>query len=169
MIISMKDIRTNVAARVDVADSTIRPDILDPNETHDNLIRAMDVATAPVEKGAGDGSPSHGRKLYVSALHRDHSYDGELGPHGHDPGPDADHIEPSWAVDIGMVDNCDIGDNPKTRAFIKELITANKYVTKVGVGGCDLAEDEELQALAAAHNTVLFSDNDQPHIHFQSA
>lgn len=164
MILSMKDIRTNVAARVDVADDTIRPDILDPEATHDNLIRALDVATAPVEKGAGDGSPSHGRKLYISALHRDHHDDGDLGPHGHNP-----HGLPGWAVDIALVDNCDIADNPKTRQFIQELIAANKYVTKVGTVEV-LADDEGLQSLADKHNCLLFEDEGTgAHVHFQSA
>lgn len=164
MILDMNDIRTNVAARVAVVDDTIVPDILNEEATHDNLIRALDILTAPVEKGAGDGSPSLGRHGLITALHRDHHDDGDLGPHGHNP-----HGAPGWACDFGAFDGIDVGDNPKTRGVVKELIAHNKYVTKVGTIGA-IANDPEMQALADEHNTLLFEDEGTgPHVHIQSA
>lgn len=163
MSLSMQDIRTNVAARVKPLDGTIIPDILDPAETHDNLICALDIITAPVSKGAGDGSKSYGHVLTVSALHRDHHDDGDLGPHGHNP-----HGAPGWAVDVACVDGADVGDNHETRQLIRDLCE-DKDVTKIGTLA-SVATRSDLQAWAAQHDTLLFVDEGTgPHVHFQSA
>lgn len=161
---TMQDIRTNVASRITPGDDTVCPDILSDGATHDNIIRALDVITSPALKGAGDGSPSFGHKIYISALHRDHHDDGDLGPHGHNP-----HGAPGWACDIAIIDGNDVGNNASTRAFVSECLAHNKYITKVGTTA-SVANEATLQSLAAQHHTLLFVDEgDGPHVHIQSA
>lgn len=151
-MLTQQEIRTNVAARVDVADDTIRPDIL--STEHDDLILALDRITAPGLKGG----LSH--KIYISSLCHDHGDDSELGPHSHYAG---------WAVDIAEIDGVIVGDNPTTRAFVRECLADNRFVTKVGTIGA-LASDPTLQAIAAAHNCELFEDEGTgAHVHIQSA
>jgi hypothetical protein len=150
---TIQDIRINVAARVEVGDDTIVPDILGGCE-HDNLILALDRMTAPRNKGG------LARKVYITSLCHDHHDDSALGPHSHHAG---------WACDLGEIDGVTVGDNATTRAFVIECLADNEKITKVGTIGA-LANDESLQAIAAAHNCVLFEDEgDGPHVHFQSA
>lgn len=170
MALSIEDIRTNVAARVKGADSTDIPDILNPEETHDNLVRALDCFTAPDWKGAGDGSKSYGRHVLLTSVNSDHHDDSDLGlsawqiesgvkNHGHHNG---------WSVDIGEIDGNVPADIPAYYTYIKELAQI-KYVTKIGTIPA-LAENEDLIAFCNQHNTVLFSDpGTGPHVHIQSA
>jgi hypothetical protein len=156
-MISIKDMRTNVAARVSVADSTIVPDILDPKATQDDLICLMDRVTAPNEKGG------LGYKLLITALHRDHHWDGDLGPHGHDPGPDPQHILPGYSVDCWP-------QSGTLKQFLHDMIYCNRWVTKIGLGG---PEAQSLYPQAAndaitVNGVVIFYDNSSDHIHLQT-
>lgn len=154
---NMQDVRTNVAARVIADDDTIRPDILNPGATHDNLIRLLDVLTAPTSKGG------HGVAIEVTALHRDHHDDGDLGPHGHNP-----HGKPGWAVDLVLKDDPYLQNRAKVKAVILWLITSDHYVTKIG-GPAWLSADSDIMTAAARHNVVVFVDiGTGPHIHLQS-
>lgn len=154
---SMADIRTNVNARVDVKHDVARDDILSADHTHDNLILALDRITAPAEK---DGLE---HKLFLTAVHCDHDDDSDRGPHGHRPG-DA----PGWAVDIGTVDDVDVGDNHETRQLIRDLLACDK-VTKVGTMTV-LFQRADLQQAANEAGKLLFEDvGTAPHVHFQSS
>jgi hypothetical protein len=153
----MPDIRTNVAARIEPIDKTIVPDILSPNAMHDNIIRALDRITAPPEKGG------HARKIIVTSAHSNHHDDGHLGEHGHNPGG-----RPGWAVDLVPRDNPELLNQTAAVEFIKELIVANRYVTKVGCP-TKYAARKDLMDLANAHGVALFPDEGTgPHIHIQS-
>lgn len=162
-MLTIQDVRTNVAVRVQCADSTIIPDILSDAQTHDNLILALDTMTCPADKAAFNGQPGQGHKVLVTALHRDHHDDGDLGPHGHNP-----HGAPGWACDFGTVDGVDVGDNHATRQFVRDCIS-NSKITKVGTTA-SVANQPDLQAFAAQHNTLLFVDEGTGlHVHIQSS
>lgn len=141
---TMQDLRINVAARVQCADDTIRPDILNPEMTQDNLIRLLDRLTAPADKNG------LGYRVLITSLRRDHGNDANLGPHGHAHG---------FAVDLWPVDESEM------QQFLQNCATNNRWVTKIGLGGS--AQDFADKFDAGA--TVVFNDNSSDHVHLQTA
>src|SRR5579884_886552 len=126
---AIKDIRTNVAARIQALNAIAKSDMTNPAATNDNIVRALDVITAPPGK-PGYEKIGKGRKIIVTSAHSDHHDDGNLGPHGHNP-----HGGPGWAVDFVPQDDPRLANSAATIALIAELIESNAYVTKVGCPG----------------------------------
>lgn len=159
-------VRANVAARVQVADDTIRPDIIDG--IHDNLALALDVITAPTWKKAADGSTSFGHKIYISSLERDHHPD-NTPEYGEEPGGPENHGHTNgWSCDVAIIDGVEVGPNHTTACFIMELIAHNKHVNKVGSMAV-LINRPDIQQLAQNHGVILFVDEGTgPHVHFQA-
>jgi hypothetical protein len=159
----MSDVRTNVRARVRLNSASAGTDILDANATHDNIIRALDVITAPPTK-PGYENLGRGWKIIITAAHSDHHDDGDLGPHGHNP-----HGAPGWAIDFVPVSDPQLVDMQQCVELIRQLIEENAYVTKVGCPA-RYAENGMLRSKAGACGVVLFTDvGTGPHIHIQSA
>ena len=159
----MNDIRVNVASRIQVLNAIARDDILSASKTQDNIVRALDVITAPKNK-PGYEKIGKGRKIIVTSAHSDHHDDGNLGPHGHNP-----HGAPGWAVDFVPQEDPQLKVAANTLAVIAELIEGNYYVTKVGCPGV-YAANSTLQAKASKCGVALFTDEGTgPHIHIQSA
>lgn len=166
--LQIADIRINVVARItsdeqkQVAPSACA-DIADPARTHDNIVRALDVITAPPNK-PGYQNIGKGRKILVTAAYSDHHDDSALGPHGHHPGNN-----PGWAIDFVPVSDPYLRDAAATKTMINELLAQNYYVTKVGVPGV-YANDAGLQRAAQQAGVALFTDEGTgPHVHIQSA
>jgi hypothetical protein len=83
-----------------------------------------------------------------------------LGPHGHAHG---------FAVDIGEINGVLVEDNDQTVQFVRDMISNNRLVTKVGTMRV-ITLHPELIRLAAEHSTVLFEDEGTgPHVHLQTA
>ena len=164
----MADIRTNVVARITSEEqSQTAPqacaDIASPARTQDNIIRALDVITAPPNK-AGYQNVGQGHKILVTAAYSDHHDDSALGPHGHHPGSN-----PGWAIDFVPVADPYLTNADTSIALIADLISRNYYVTKVGCQG-KYANNARLTDAANRAGVALFTDEGTgPHIHIQSA
>lgn len=165
---AMNDVRTNVVARITSAEQAETApracsDIADPAKTNDNIVRALDVITAPPSK-PGYANIGKGRKILVTAAYSDHHDDSNLGPHGHHPGN-----LPGWAIDFVPAADPYINDATTATQIIRELIEQNYYVTKVGCQA-KYANDATLNQCANAAGVALFTDEGTgPHIHIQSA
>lgn len=166
--LSPADIRTNVVARItNDEQKSVAPnacsDIADPAKTQDNIVRALDVITAPASK-PGYEKIGKGRKILVTAAYSDHHDDSNLGPHGHHPGSN-----PGWAIDFVSLTDPYLQNADQSVALIRELIEQNYYVTKVGCQA-KYAGNAALQAAASRCGVALFTDEGTgPHIHIQSA
>lgn len=91
---------------------------------------------------------NQGHHLLITSVKSDHGDDSGLGPHSHFAG---------WAVDVWPSDNL--------LGFLQDCATRNKLVTKIGLGG------SQAQALVDSFghgDTIVFNDNDEPHIHLQT-
>jgi hypothetical protein len=159
----MPDVRVNVRSRVQLNNAIAGDDILNPAATNDNIIRALDVITAPSTK-PGYEKIGHGWKIIITSAHSDHHDDGNLGPHGHNP-----HGGPGWAVDFVPANDPALTNAGQTIELLRQLIAENPFVTKVGCPKV-YAENQTLRTKANACGVVLFTDvGTGPHIHIQSA
>lgn len=162
-VLPIADIRVNVRARVQFNPDVNKDDLLNRSAMNDNIIRALDVITAPPTK-PGYERLGGGWKLIITSLHSDHHDDGDLGPHGHNP-----HGGPGWAVDFVPANDPKLQNATQTRELLRQLIRRNPFVTKVGCPQT-YAEDAGLQADARACGVALFTDRGTgAHIHIQSA
>ena len=116
---------------------TQKADLLNVALTNTDLIAALKLAL------------DQGFIIQVTSVRSDHGDDSCLGPpgvynHGHAHGYALD----CWCEDL--------------QGFVQHLCTDNPLVTKVGLGG---PQAQALQIFPGA--TLVFPDNDEPHIHFQ--
>lgn len=93
---------------------------------------------------------SQGIPFEVTSVRTDHGDDSELGPHGHARG---------FAIDVWPA------DSNAFATFLQNAATHNHLVTKIGLGG---AAQHFFNAFAHG-DTIVFTDNDQDHVHLQTA
>lgn len=143
--------RINVCARIVAADDTIKADLLDQTPLiKDSLVALLDRMSAPTDKNG------LAWKIEITSLCRDHGDDSQLGPHGHRRG---------FSVDMWPVNN-------NLQQFVHDLIWNCPPCTKVGLGGSEaqaLFPQCANGATYVVNGTAVFWDNDEPHIHAQSA
>lgn len=157
------DVRVNVRSRVQLNNAIAGEDILSPAAMQDNIIRALDLITAPPSK-PGYEKMGRGWNIIVTSAHSDHHDDGNLGPHGHNP-----HGGPGWAVDFVPVSDPALKNASQTIELLRQLIEENPFVTKVGCPQV-YADNADLRNKANACGVALFPDpGTGPHIHIQSA
>ena len=135
--------RQYVESLVTIQNSIAKGDLLDPSITQTDLVALLQRA---VDTPANGGL---NYKLTLTSIRSDHKDDSCLGPHGHSNG---------YAVD------CWPDDKSQLQAFIQDMATSNKWVTKIGLGGAAQAVARNIDP----GNTVIFNDNDSDHVHLQT-
>jgi len=143
--------RQAVTNAVHIQNAIAFNDLLDFSKTQTDLIALLARAALP----ASDGGL--GFDVLLTAINSDHHDDSCLGIHTHHSG---------YAVDIGTVNGVDIGDNPQTLLFCQAMAGNNKWVVKVGLGGPASAFMQQLSI--SFPQTIVFVDNQQPHVHLQT-
>lgn len=136
---------------VTIQNDVARGDLLDESLTQTDLVALVLRAATPSSAGG------LGFRLLLTAINSDHGPDPPGSIHGHKEG---------FAVDVGTIDGSDVGANSATLGFCLAMGQHNQWVTKIGLGGD--ARAWLAQVTAACPDTVVFADNDQPHIHLQS-
>ena len=128
----------------------------------ESLVSKLHFANAVEKADLLDASKTHdnliallavfagrGFDILITSVRSDHGSDAALGPHGHSAG---------YAVDLWL-------PPIQSARLINCAIYENHYVTKIGLGG---VFQNEFKERGPIHGTLLFDDNSQDHIHFQT-